>query len=170
MSNSSARILKNGQDVHVDLDGRAWNLTLLDAKERALIDELKRRARGNVDWFAFDHFWMNAVHAVYDARGWSRNKIIQSPVFRIAQDLSARCAVAQGHARSGDYRDDLHILINTRFKSRRDFCRATGLSEDMLSHVLAGRKDLSMEKLAKVLAKIGYGVHIVPLKPVGRAS
>jgi predicted transcriptional regulator len=107
---------------------------------------------------------------LYSSRGWSRNKIIQSAVVRIAQDLSARCAVSQGHARRGDYRDDLHVLISTRFTSRRDFCRATGLSEDMLSHVLAGRKDLSIEKLAKVLAKIGYGVHIVPLKPVGRAS
>ena len=91
--------------------------------------------------------------------------------------LSGRIAVAQGHARVGDYRDELEILIVTRFKSRREFCKATGLSEDMLSHVLAGRKDLSIEALAKALGKIGYGIRMVPLpsapgsrKPVKRKA
>ena len=61
---------------------------------------------------------------------------------------------------SPSYRDDLVDLIDTRFPSRRAFCEATGISEDMLSHVLAGRKDLSLAALTKALGRIGYGLHI----------
>jgi hypothetical protein len=32
----------------------------------------------------------------------------------------------------------------------------------MLSHVLAGRKDLSLEALSKALDRIGYRLRIVP--------
>lgn len=43
---------------------------------------------------------------------------------------------------------------------------ATGLSEDMLSHVLAGRQDLSLAAMTKALERIGYRLRIVPaLKP-----
>jgi hypothetical protein len=37
-----------------------------------------------------------------------------------------------------------------------------GISEDMLSHVLAGRKDLSLEALTTALERIGYRLRIVP--------
>jgi hypothetical protein len=53
-------------------------------------------------------------------------------------------------------------LIRQKFASQRKFCEATGLSEDMLSHVLAGRKDLSLEKLTGALKRIGYQLRIVP--------
>ena len=36
------------------------------------------------------------------------------------------------------------------------------LSEDMLSHVLAGRKDLSLASLTAALERIGYRLRIVP--------
>jgi len=163
--------------IYRDLDGQDFDLTTLDADERALIDDLRRRAAKNPDWFEFDNYWIGVVLALYDARGWSRKKTVVTPLFQIAQDLSSRIAVDQGLARMGDYRDELEILIVTRFKSRRDFCKATGLSEDMLSHVLAGRKDLSIEALTKALGKIGYGLRMVPLpapplrrKPVKRKA
>ena len=47
-------------------------------------------------------------------------------------------------------------------------CEATGLSEDMLSHVLAGRKDLSLAKLTGALGRIGYRLRIVPLPECAR--
>ena len=62
-----------------------------------------------------------------------------------------------------DYRDELEALIREHFPSRRAFCQATGLSEDMLSHVLAGRKDLSLEALTRALGRIGYRLHITPM-------
>ena len=59
-------------------------------------------------------------------------------------------------------RDELEDLIRTKFKNHRAFCQATGISEDMLSHVLAGRKDLSLETLTQALQRIGYALHILP--------
>src|SRR5205823_12953507 len=87
---------------------------------------------------------------------------IGTAVYQIAQDLSSRLAVAARLARLPGYRDELEELILTRFPSRRAFCKATGLSEDMLSHVLAGRKDLSLATLTRALERIGYAVHIKP--------
>ncbi len=38
---------------------------------------------------------------------------------------------------SDDYREKLDALIRDNYGSRREFCELTGISEDMLSHVLA---------------------------------
>jgi len=149
-------------DVYVDLNGREVSLTHLDQEEQKLIDALRSRAEGNSDWVAFDNFWMNAVGQLYDARGMSRSQARRSVVFRIAQDLSGRLAIASGMARASDYRDELEELSRTRFRTRREFCNATGLSEDMLSHVLARRKHLSIETLLQALQRIGYEIRIVP--------
>ena len=48
------------------------------------------------------------------------------------------------------------------FGTRRAFCQATGLSEDLLSHVMARRKHLSMSSLTDALHRIGYALHIGP--------
>jgi hypothetical protein len=61
----------------------------------------------------------------------------------LARDASPDGAPA-GLVRSPDYRDDLADLIDTEFPSRRAFCQAMGISEDLLSHVLANRKNLSL--------------------------
>jgi hypothetical protein len=39
---------------------------------------------------------------------------------------------------------------------------ASGIGEDMLSHVLAGRKDLSLGALTPGLKRVGYRLRIVP--------
>ena len=80
--------------------------------------------------------------------------------------MSGRLAVALGLARKPDYRSRLAEIIESRFKTRREFCEATGLSEDMLSHVLSGRKDLSIEALANALDRIGYTIRLVPSEPL----
>src|SRR5262245_31206261 len=149
-------------NVYVDLEGREICLGHLDAEERKLLARIRRRARANPDWDAFDNYWTKAVAAFYDARGVPRTVSRESVVFRVAQDLSGRLAVAAGLARVGDYRDELEELIRAHFPSRRAFCQATGLSEDMLSHVLAGRKDLSLEALTRALGRIGYELRITP--------
>lgn len=76
--------------------------------------------------------------------------------------------VAAGLARPSDYRDELETLIQSKFRTRRGFCQATGLSEDMLSHVLAKRKNLAVDTLAEALGKIGYALHIVPVPDAAR--
>jgi len=86
----------------------------------------------------------------------------RAEVFRIAKDLSARIAIATGRAQLRDCRDELEELIVQRFPMRRAFCKATGLSEDLLSHVLARRKHVSIRALTEALNRIGYVLHITP--------
>ena len=50
-----------------------------------------------------------------------------------------------------DYRDFLADLIDGRFGSRQEFCQATGVDPGQLSRVFAGRADLSLRALQKVL-------------------
>lgn len=157
-------------NVYVDLYGREICLGHLDAEEQKLLARIQRRARTNPDWDAFDNFWTAAVPAFYQARGLERKAIPRTILWRIAGDLSGRIAVAAGLARIGDYRDGLERLVQDKFRSRRAFCDATGIAEDMLSHVLAGRKDLSLATLTKALERIGYRLQITPLPELQPAS
>jgi hypothetical protein len=147
-------------DVYVDLDGKEICLRHLDAEEQRLLARIQRRARAHPDWDAFDNYWTREVIGFYNARGVPPKVSRDSPVAQVALDLSGRLAVAAGLARLGDWRDDLEDLVRGEFPTRRAFCEATGISEDMLSHVLAGRKDLSLAALTEALGRIGYGLHI----------
>lgn len=157
-------------DFYVDLRGREITLTGLDDEERKLLGRLRRRARTNPDWADFRNYWTREVAAFYDARGLSRARSRQTAVYRVAQDLSSRLGIAAGLVRPPDYRDELERLIREDFPSRRAFCKATGLSEDMLSHVLAGRKDFALDTLTGALAKIGYGLRILPAPGLKRTG
>jgi hypothetical protein len=148
---------------YVDLEGNAIALDGLDEGEHRLLARLRRRARTHPDWSDFGTYWMRAVADFYDGRGLSRAAAQRTPVYRIAQDLCSRLGVAAGLVRPPDYRDELEALIREHFPSRRAFCQATGLSKDMLSHVLARRKDLSLEALTRALGRIGYRLHIAPM-------
>jgi hypothetical protein len=150
-------------EVYIDLDGHQVALASLDAAERQLVARLRRRARTNPDWNAFDNYWTVAVPAFYRARGLSRKAVLRTPVWHIAQDLSSRLGIASGLVRPDDYLGDLEDLIREKFPSRRAFCKATGISEDVLRQVLAGRKDLSLEALTTALERIGYRLRIVPM-------
>lgn len=70
--------------------------------------------------------------------------------------------------RAPDYRDELDELIRENFPTRRAFCEATGISEDMLCHVLARRKHLAIDTLNEALSRIGYTLRIQPLEVVMR--
>jgi hypothetical protein len=142
-------------------------VVVLDQEERKLLDELEQFAGQVSDWGQYCNFSLKKVGGFYEARGLSRRQVTQTPMWKIAQEIAGRLQVAVGDAREGDYRDDLELLIQTKFGSRRAFCAATGLSEDMLSHVLAGRKNFAIHTLAEALAKIGYALHIAPLPATG---
>jgi hypothetical protein len=149
-------------DLYLDLEGNEISLANLDADERRLITQLRRRADGKPDWIDFDNFAFHAVMDLYNAKGTPRKEVKQSVPFQIALDLSARLGISQRMIRAPDYLDQLEDLVLNHFPSRRAFCKATGLSDSMLSHVLAGRKDLSMAALTKALARIGYQLRITP--------
>jgi hypothetical protein len=149
-------------DIYIDLDGQEIFLVHLDAEERKLVARIQRRARTYPDWNAFDNWSTVAIPAFYEARGLAREVVPQTVPWQIARDLSSRLGIAAGLIRPDDYQGDLEDLIREKFPTRRAFCKATGISEDMLSHVLAGRKDLSLEALTKALQRIGYRLRIVP--------
>jgi len=147
---------------YVDLKGVSYFLKELDDGQQKLICQLQNYAKKHPDSAGFGNYWMPKVSEFYAARGLTQEEIIRTMVWRIAQDLGSRLAIAEGWTRPGDYRDELEHLIGTRFSTRREFCRAAGLSEDMLSHVLAKRKHLAIDTLTDALERVGYTVHIAP--------
>jgi hypothetical protein len=151
-------------EKYVDLDDNELSFAKLDREERLLVARLLRRAKAKPDWVEFDNFAFNAVADFYHARGLPRKKLKETIPFKITLDLSARLGIAQGYIQPPDYLDQFEDLVLNHFPSRRDFCKATGLSESMVSHVLAGRKELSLESLSKALERIGYKLRIVPAK------
>jgi hypothetical protein len=157
-------------NVYVELDGNEICLLHLDDDEQKLVARIHRRARTNPDRTAFDNYWTVAVGAFYEARGLPRKAVPHTIPWRVAQDLSGRLGVTAGLVRLGDWRDDLEDLVREDFPTRRAFCEATGISEDMLSHVLAGRKDLSLAALTQALERIGYALHIRRVPEVQKAQ
>ena len=149
-------------DVYLDLKGREISLADLTASERSLIADMKAAAKKAADWSAFSNLWMVRIADCYADQNLTRPQIRKTVVYRVCQDLDSRLAVSQGLARQPDYRDELAVLIEQRFETRRAFCEATGLSEDMLSHVFAGRKHLAINTLEESLHRIGFSLHIVP--------
>ncbi|MEX2316795.1 MAG: hypothetical protein WD669_06565 [Pirellulales bacterium] len=144
-------------------------LAALDAKERELVRELIAFADAHPDARTgeYHNFYIDRVGRFYETRGLSRSEVIETAVWRIAQDIAGELMIAAGLARaSGDYRDKLDALIREKFGSRREFCRATGISEDMLSHVFAKRKHLGIQTLSDGLAKIGYTIDITQLPDI----
>lgn len=152
-------------NVYKDQRGNTFDISALSREERELVAELMQFAAANPGGRSakYWNFYVKRVGEFYEQRGLTRQQITKTLVWRIAQDLNGRILVASGIARLGDYRDDLERLIFKHFRTRRAFCEATGLSEDMLSHVLAKRKDFGIQTLADALAKIGYTIHITPL-------
>jgi hypothetical protein len=153
---------------HTTLKGEVISLKELDVEEAELLDEVRAFLKRNQDWSLYSNFWMGKVGALYDARGKSRSETIKSPLYRVAQDLGGRLGVKQGWMRAPNpnpsYRDQLIRLIVEEYRTRRGFCAKAGISEDLLSHVLAGRKDFAIETLAKALERVGYRLQIVPIK------
>ena len=146
-----------------NLKGESIPCDSLPADERKLIAELQAKAKRSREWAAFRNLWILRVSEFYGVQGLTRSQIRQTAGYRIGQDLASRMMIAQGLARHPDYRDELESIIHQQFKTRREFCKATGLSEDMLSHVLAKRKHLAVDTLEESLRRIGYTLRIAPV-------
>ena len=155
---------------YTDLHGKEHSLGGLTAKERSALARLKKFAAGNPDWMTYSNQLMVEMEKLFTDSGMNRREFTQSLVYRVGQDIGSRLGVAQGKMRLSDYRDELQQLIATRFRTRREFCEATGLSEDMLSHVLAKRKNLAIDTLADALAKVGFAIHIRPVADISVSS
>ena len=85
---------------YVDLKGCELSLSDLDAAEQALVAELQERFNGRPEWNAFENYWTTTVAQFYEARGLKRRESRHKAVYRIAQDLGNRLAIAAGLAQS----------------------------------------------------------------------
>ena len=148
--------------TYTDLRGQTFNLSDMGREELELFRQLRTDAE-KLDTAAYHNHWIQQVSQLLSARGLSRAEIVRTTLYRLAQDLGSRQQVQRGEARAPDYRDELEQIIREKFKTQRAFCEATGMSEDMLSHVLAFRKHLAINTLTEALARIGYGLRITPL-------
>lgn len=96
----------NRTKEYIDLKGRSHSLAALDAEECALVRELSDFADGH-SWNDYSNFWMPKVNELYSKRGLNRQETLSTVVYRIAQDLGSRLAVASRMAHPPNGRDDM---------------------------------------------------------------
>ncbi len=144
--------------VYRTVTGRSIDLTKLLAAERRCLLAVLGKYRKDPEWSEFGSWWMRYVAkcGIGDA----------SPVYRICDDLEARLGIAQGKVASPDYRDYLAALIQERFGSRYRFCMETGVDQGQLSRVFAGRSDLSLHSLQKLLQALRARLVVQPEEAV----
>ncbi len=148
--------------IYSTLSGHHFSLDLLDPQEFRILTEFQKRFEKGLDWNEFENYWIATLSSLYDKRKVPRRLSMQKPLFQIAQDMWGRLAIQQGHVEPPDYRDELAELIDQEFGTRREFCRKTGMSEQMVSHALAHRKHIHINRLVHALHKIGYRLSITP--------
>jgi hypothetical protein len=125
------------------ITGRRIAMSNLTEPEYAFLAKVAKKYSAKQNWTRFAAWW----NAEFNGAGLSTSSV----VYRICQDLEARLGINQGKVSPPDYRDYLAELIDTQFSSRLEFCKATELDPGQLSRVLAGRADLSVKVLEKVL-------------------
>src|SRR5712692_3968479 len=134
---------KQASRVYQTITGRHIPVSKLSRSEKGLLARVQQKYSSRLEWTRFAAWW----NAEFTKTGLSA----RSPTYRICQDLEARLGIHQGSVSPPDYRDFLADLIDGRFGSRHEFCQATGVDPGQLSRVFAGRADLSLRALGKVL-------------------
>ena len=124
------------------------------AGESAFLAAVRRRYAEEPEWTEFAAWWM----AEFARAGLS----MDSPAYRICQDLEARLGIAQGKVAPPDYRDYLADLIEERYGSRYRFCKEAGVDAGHLSRVLASRSELSVQNLQRILEALHAALVIEP--------
>ena len=134
---------KKSHPVYKTITGRCLPLSKLSRSEKLFLAAVRRKYRARPEWTRFAAWW--------NAQFTKSLLKTTSPVYRICQDLEARLGIHQGSVSPPDYRDFLADLIDEQYGSRQEFCRATGIDPGQLSRVFAGRANLSLRALQKVL-------------------
>ena len=149
------------------LTGRLMDLQALSPKERKALGEVEEGYRLRPGWTEFARTWP----AVLRKRVWGKKRVpVGSPLYRVCQDMELRLGVAQGQVAPPDYRDRLDDLIEEKFGSRYAFCKAAGIDQGNLSHVLAGRRDFSLDVLRKALEVLDVQLDLIPIADVLRRA
>jgi len=134
---------KRAARIYRTITGRRIALSGLSKQEKQFLLLVGSRYKSRPEWTRFAAWW----NAEFDRAGLSTS----SPLYRVCQDLEARLGIDQGKVSPPDYRDSLADLIDDQFGSRQEFCKKTGVDPGQLSRVFAGRADLSIKALEKVL-------------------
>lgn len=145
-----------GNDIDVDP-------STLTPDERAIASRLREMADHSTNWAEFANSWRKLVVGHCEATGLPRNRIPRSPLYAMGLALDSRVKLKFGIAQPSGYRDQL-LELSGLYATRKQFCEAIGISEDMLSHVVHNRKDLSIASLQKALDRIGYTIKLVPVE------
>lgn len=135
------------------ITGRVLRLDGLAASDHAFLAAVRRRYAEEPEWMEFAAWWMSEFGRA--------GRSMDSPLYRICQDLEARLGIAQGKVALPDYRDRLADLIEERFGSRSRFCEVAGLAPAHLGRVLASSAELSVENLQRILGAL-YLVRSIP--------
>lgn len=146
-------------ETYRTLTGRRYDLGTLSVEERAALDEVRALYRRRPPWDQFARSWISIARE--KAWGGAKKIPVGSTLYRICQDLELRLGIAEGRVAPPDYRDRIADLIEERFGSRYAFCKAAGIDQGNLSHVLAGKKHLSPETFFRVLDALDVHIELV---------
>lgn len=136
------------------ITGRVLPLDGLDAAETEFLASVHRRYATDREWSKFAAWWMSEFERAVLS--------MDSPAYRICQDLEARLGIAQGKVAPPDHRDYLADLIEERYGSRDRFCKETGVDPDHLSGALASGSELSVQSLQRILEVLHVALVIQP--------
>lgn len=136
------------------ITGRTLDLAGLAEDERQFLGTVQREYETSPEWSEFAAWWAEELRSAGLGQG--------SVSYRICQDLEARLGIAQGKVAPPDYRDFLADLIEDRYGSRYRFCKETGVDPGHLSRVLAGRAELSLQTLQRVLEALHAALVVQP--------
>ena len=140
------------------LKNEIYDLASLPPDQRKIFETVWNLYEQGPDWDKFSTFWLARVDGLQPKL--TRKEIVETPIFKILEDMDSRLAIKQDHARRGDYRDELQVIVDQNFPSRYAFCQTIGLDEGYLSRVLNKRQHISMKKLTQILSTIGYELTI----------
>ena len=133
--------------IYRTITGRPLKLGGLSRAEREFLRAVEKKYRAEPEWTEFSSWWLKHL---------TKAKLpTESVVRRICQDLEARLGIAQGKVAHPDYRNYLADLIEEHYGSRYKFCVTTGIDAGQLSRVFAGRADLSLPTLQRILQALG---------------
>ena len=149
--------------IYKTLSGEVFDLDFLPAQHREAYEEIKDYFDEQPHWNDFANFWLSKLKSIVNSSG---EKLSETALFRVCQDLESRLGIQQGFIRRADYRDILRDIIEVEYTSRYHFCKVTGIDEGFLSNILSNKKDFSIAKFQEVLHKLGYELAVKKKEPV----
>lgn len=140
--------------IYRTITSRSFDLKKLTKAEQRCLAAVVGKYQTKPEWSQFASWWLAHLSESGIEPG--------SPVYRICDDLEARLGIAQEKVAPPDYRDFLADLIEAQYGTRYKFCKETGIDQGQLSRVFAGRADLSLELLQKVLQLLRAALVVQP--------